>query len=207
MEEKTIPRLATRRLVLRPFRRSDAPEVRRLAGAREVADTTLRIPHPYPEGAAEAWIETHAEDFSRGHAAVFCIERRRPRAVVGAIELDIEPAHARAELGYWIGKAFWGEGYATEAALEALRFGFEDLGLERIEAHHFLRNPASGRVMQKIGMVREGRLRRHVRKGDAFEDLEIYGILREELARGAGSGEDRPRGAAGGATHSKKRKR
>jgi RimJ/RimL family protein N-acetyltransferase len=64
-----------------------------------------------------------------------------------------------------------------------LRYGFEDLRLRRITAHHFRRNPASGRVMQKIGMVPEGRLRQHVLKGEAFEDLEMFGILREEYGK------------------------
>ena len=88
----------------------------------------------------------------------------------------------RAELGYWIGKPYWGQGYCTEAARATLDFGFEQLGLNRIFAHHFARNPASGRVMQKIGMTREGRLRQHVKKWDAFEDLELYGILKDHWA-------------------------
>ncbi|MCU0723145.1 MAG: GNAT family N-acetyltransferase [Planctomycetes bacterium] len=178
---RKLPRLRTPRLTLRPFATADGPAVRRLAGDAAVASTTLRIPHPYGAGVAEEWIRTHAAKFAEGDAAVFAIERRRPKALVGAVELDLEPAHRRAELGYWIGKAFWGRGYATEAAREALRFGFEDLALEKIAAHHFARNPASGRVMRKLGMSREGRLRRHVLKEGAFEDLEMYGILREEF--------------------------
>ena len=97
------PRLSTERLVLRPFDLSDARAVQRLAGAREVADTTLHIPHPYRIGMAEAWIGTHREAFAAGRSVTFAIVRKRPRALVGAIGLQLDLAHGRAELGYWIG--------------------------------------------------------------------------------------------------------
>ena len=80
-------------------------------------------------------------------------------------------------MGYWVGAPYWGRGYCTEAARAILRYGFEELGLHRIHAQHFARNPASGRVMQKIGMVYEGRQHEHVRKWDRFEDSDLYGIL------------------------------
>jgi len=205
LERRTVgrsrkqPTLRTARLALRPLSMKDAPEVARLAGAPEVADTTLRIPHPYREADAESWIRTHGEEFAKGYLAVFGIERRRPKTLVGAIELDLEPVHRRGELGYWIGTPYWGLGYATEAALEMLRYGFEDLRLRRIVADHFLRNPASGRVMKKIGMAPEGRLRQHVLKGEAFEDLEMYGILREEFAPATGPRPSRRPEATGAA--------
>lgn len=88
--------------------------------------------------------------------------------------------HQRAEMGYWIGKPCWNRGYCSEAAEALLKYGFETLGLNRIFAHHMSSNPASGKVMQKIGMKREGFLRQHVRKWDVYEDLELYAILRSE---------------------------
>ena len=102
----------------------------------------------------------------------------------------IEPEHARAELGYWIGKPYWRNGYATEAARAILQYGFGQLGLNRIHAGHFTRNPGSGRVMQKIGMTHEGHQPRHVKKWDRFEDLELYGILHSQYDSGAGSTRD-----------------
>ena len=62
-----------------------------------------------------------------------------------------------------------------------LKYGFEVLNLNKIHAHHFKRNPASGKIMQKIGMKHEGCLRQHIKKWGKFEDLEVYGILREEF--------------------------
>jgi RimJ/RimL family protein N-acetyltransferase len=76
-------------------------------------------------------------------------------------------------MGVWIGVDWWGRGYATEASQTVLQFGFEVLSLNRIYAHHMLRNPASGRVLEKIGMKQEGILRERVRKWGIFEDVAI----------------------------------
>lgn len=93
-----------------------------------------------------------------------------------------------AELGYWIGKPYWGRGYCTEAARAIVRYGFDDLHLHRIHSSHFASNPASGRVMQKIGMTREGCLRQHIRKWGQWEDVVLYGILRSQWqSRGMGN--------------------
>ena len=160
---------------------ADAGRVQRLAGDRAVADTTLNIPHPYEDGMAEQWISNHRHWFERHEQAVFAIVLRAEDALIGAMGFLINMENQRAELGYWIGRPYWNGGYCTEAARAMLRFGFEQLGLNRIYAHHFARNPASGRVMQKIGMVHEGRLPQHVRKWDAFEDLELYGVLKSQF--------------------------
>jgi RimJ/RimL family protein N-acetyltransferase len=173
------PSLKTARLLLRPFRQADADEVQRLAGDRDVADTTLKIPHPYEDGMAEKWIANHRDWFDRGEQAVFAITLSDDGRLLGAVGLRIEREDQRAELGYWIGKPYWGQGFCTEAARATVRFGFQQMGLHRIQACHLARNAASGRVLQKIGMTREGRLRQHTRKWDAFEDIEIYGIVAE----------------------------
>ena len=174
------PTLETPRLLLRPFRTADADDVQRLAGDRAVADTTLNIPHPYEDGLAEKWISNHRDWFEPGQQAVFAIVLRPEATLIGAVGLQITRDDQRGELGYWVGKPYWNQGYTTEAARALLDFGFEQLGLNRIHAWHFARNPASGRVMQKLGMTHEGCLRQHVRKWDAFEDLELYGILKSQ---------------------------
>jgi RimJ/RimL family protein N-acetyltransferase len=176
------PTLQTDRLILRPFTLDDAPAVRRLAGDPAIADTTLNIPHPYEAGMAEAWIETHPQQYEKGEGATFAIVRRADGVLVGAIGIHPRAKHDRAEIGYWIGKPYWGQGIATEAARAVVDYGFETLGLNRIYAYHFGRNPASGRVMQKLGMKYEGTLRQHVRNGEQYEDLATYGMLRDEWA-------------------------
>jgi RimJ/RimL family protein N-acetyltransferase len=151
-------------------------------GQREIASTTLNIPHPYEPGMAEVWITTHEPAWLRREMAIFAITEPSD-GLVGAISLTIEQKHLRAEAGYWIGLPFWGKGYATEALLTIMDFGFEQLGLHRIYASHFTRNPASGRVMVKAGMQFEGCLRHHVVKWGEFEDIASYSILRPEYVR------------------------
>ena len=175
---KEPPTLRTERLVLRPFTLEDAPAVQRLASDYEVALNTLMIPHPYPEGAAEQWIATHRDDFENDRLLHFAVDDGQ---FVGAMGL-IFKGDTLAELGYWIGKPFWGRGYASEAARAVVRYGFETLGMHRIFAMHFARNPASGRVLKNVGMTYEGRLRQHLKKWDEYLDIDAYGILRDEFA-------------------------
>jgi RimJ/RimL family protein N-acetyltransferase len=177
---KKIPRLETERLILRPFGFSDAAEVMRLAGDRAIADTTLNIPHPYKEGMAEEWISRHQENFDKDQGVSFAITQKQDGLLVGAISLMGMAKNHQAELGYWVGKPYWNEGYCTEAGRAVIRYAFSDLALVRVHSCHLTRNPASGRVMQKIGMRHEGCRRQHVRKWDKTEDLELYGILKQE---------------------------
>lgn len=174
------PTLTTPRLILRPFIDDDAFDVERLAGMREIADTTLNIPHPYPHGGAAAWINAHRPAWEDGSNATFAIVAKESAGLAGAISLMIKPEHRRAELGYWISLAYWNRGYATEASQRIIDFGFEALALHRIEARHFLRNPASGRVMLKLGMRAEGVERDWAIKWDRFESLAVYSILEPE---------------------------
>jgi [ribosomal protein S5]-alanine N-acetyltransferase len=178
---KNRPTLETERLVLRPFALSDAPRVQLLAGDRAVAATTKVIPHPYEDGMAEAWIGLHQERFDRGEDTVFAIVLKASGELIGAIGLVLKLEQEKAELGYWIGKPFWGRGYCTEAGRAVLRYAFTELRLHRVHAYHFSNNPASGRVMQKLGMRHEGCLRQHLKKWGEFFDAEAYGILGSEF--------------------------
>lgn len=175
------PTLETVRLRLRPLGLTDAPEIQRLAGDFAVADTTLSIPHPYQDGVAEEWIGSLAGELEAGRQVVFAITDRETGALIGAVGLVLHWDHGRAEMEYWIGQPYWQRGYATEAAHVVLDYGFGGLGLHRIHACHFARNPASGRVLEKLGMRREGLARQHVRRWNRFEDLVFYGMLREEF--------------------------
>jgi ribosomal-protein-alanine N-acetyltransferase len=166
---------------------SDAGDVQRLAGHPAVADTTLNIPHPYEHGMAENWIATHEPGFEAGRLVNFAITDREDGRLLGAIGLKIDVEENSAELGYWVGVPYWNRGYCTEAAAAVLDYAFSTLGLDRIHAHHLLRNPGSGRVMQKIGMRSEGIVRQVLRDGAAPEDLALYGLLRDDFASSGNS--------------------
>jgi ribosomal-protein-alanine N-acetyltransferase len=178
--KKKIPKLETERLLLRFFDLSDAERVRELAGDKEIADTTTNIPHPYEKGMAEEWISTHQIEFESGESVRFAIILKATQELIGAIGLNIDKGFNRAELGYWIGKKYWNQGYCTEAARVVLGYGFRQLFLHKITSSHFTWNPSSGKVMRNIGMKKEGVFKEHVLKDDNYEDLVIYGILRKE---------------------------
>jgi len=166
------PTLRTARLLLGTFSPEDATELQRLAGAREIADTTLSIPHPYDLDHALAWIGQQRREAVRGRATNFAIRLPAGGPLIGSVGLrDIDPEHSQAELGFWIGREWWGQGYAREAAAAVIRFGFEGQGLNRIYAHHMARNPAAGKVLLAVGMQREGLLRQRVRKWSVYEDV------------------------------------
>ena len=175
--------LRTARLLLRQFTEDDEPQVARLAGEWDIARYTLNIPHPYTRQDARAWILSHERGIAAGTDLPLAITLRDEGTLVGAVGLRKDLVHFHAELGYWIGKPYWGNGYATEAATAVLGYGFREMELHRIYARHMATNPASGRVLQKIGMTREGELRQHLFKWDHFEDAIVYGILEADYHR------------------------
>ncbi len=179
----TQPELRTGDLLLRPFNTTSDPERVQLSlQCREIAANTRTIEHPYPDGAALIWINTHKELWTTGKAAVFAIcQVDEPNEPVGAIGLHIEVDHAHAELGYWIDENWWGRGICSLAARRVIEFGFFEMGLNRIHAHHLGRNPASGRVLQKAGMQREGTFHKHVKKWGVFQDTVHYAILASDM--------------------------
>jgi len=175
------PALRTTRLLLGRFMPEDASELQRLAGERAIADTTLSIPHPYTLDHALAWIGTQHREAVRRRSTNFAVRLAPGSSLIGSVGLrDIDAEHQQAELGFWIGREWWGSGYASEAANEVVRFGFDELGLNRIYAHHMVRNPAAGKVLRRIGMQQEGVLRERVRKWGVYEDVVVYATLRAD---------------------------
>ena len=175
--------LKTKRLVLRQFRSTDAPRIHYLVNDKQVAYSTHYIPYPYPEGAAEAWLAEHAELERCGRAVVFAVCQQLTEGseevpeLIGTVGVAIADLDHQAEIGYWFGRDYWGNGFCTEAAVAVLDYGFEKLGLHRIFAQHIARNRASARVLEKTGFSKEGVLRQHARKWGVFEDVVCYGML------------------------------
>ena len=159
---------------------NDASSVQRLAGDRLIADTTMNVPHPYEDGMAEEWIQAHRSGYDTRTQVTFAIVLRDGEQLVGAIGLRINKQVNKGELGYWVGRPYWNLGYATEATVAVLEYGFEELTLNRISAAHLARNPSSGRVMEKAGMLLEGTARQDTTKWGKYEDLVWYGVLRND---------------------------
>jgi len=172
--------LDTDRLLLRRFKQDDAPHIVTLAGNYDVAKMTLNIPHPYPADGATAFIERSQLAWDKGERYGFAIVLKDSDTFMGVIGIIPELQHLRAEVGYWIGKPFWGNGYVTEALKSVIEFGFKTIDLNRISASYRVDNPASGRVMEKAGMQFEGTFRQAIFRDQVYSDLSYYAILRED---------------------------
>lgn len=144
------PELRTERLLLRPLAPADAQALHRLVNDYSVAGNLARVPFPYPEGLAQDWIaSTHAQ-MARGEAFDLAISDAQG-ALMGCVGLTVKRGASEAELGYWLGRRFWGKGYGREAAKALARWGFDVLGLDRIVASALTDNIASQKVLRDIG--------------------------------------------------------
>lgn len=177
---RELPTIQLERLILRPFSLEDAKVVQELAGDTYIAETTLYIPHPYEDGMAEKWIETHTANFNEDRSLELAIVHKEQKYLIGAICIGTNSKFAHGELAYWVGKKYKNNGYCTEAAKGIIKYAFEEVNVNRVYARYLGKNPASGRVMEKLGMQYEGRLRQHVRKMGKYEDLVYYGLLKDE---------------------------
>ncbi len=181
-----IPTILTQRLKLRPFQLTEAAEVQRMAGSEVIARMTATIPHPYPDGAAEAWILTHAKSYSDGESLQWAIADIESGKLMGCIGLGLgKNPHKRSEVGYWIGEEFWGRGYCTEALIATIDFVFSNFDVNKITSRHLAYNPASGKVMVKAGMTQEGYLKEDSFRNGTFADMVVYGLLRSEWKTGS----------------------
>ena len=139
----------TERLLLRPGWAEDAPALARAIGEEAIVRNLASAPWPYDLSAAEAFLATER----RPDEASFLIFRRTAGApqLIGAAGFGRRPDCGATELGYWISRPHWGLGYATEAARAIVAIARDGLRLERLVAGHFIDNPASGRVLEKLG--------------------------------------------------------
>ncbi|MGF6949976.1 ribosomal-protein-alanine N-acetyltransferase [Neobacillus sp. B4I6] len=137
----------------------------------------MYLPYPYSIDDALSWIEHHLDNFNANKSYEFAITDKESGELYGAIALSNNQKFNNGELAYWIGEKFWGNGYATEAAQTILNFAFEEKQYHKVFARYFNSNPASGKVMQKLGLKKEGILIDHVRKENRFEDLVYFGII------------------------------
>jgi len=164
-------------VALRPFDQADAPHVQRLCGDWELARMTSLVPHPYLPGMAEAWIATHSGERDAGAAHNYAITRVEDGLLVGAIVLGARAATTDS-LGYWVGRPYWGNGYATAAARALVALAFSQLDFDVVSAAHLASNPASGRVLEKCGMTfahRESRPHR----GDPAGEFRVWAVTRD----------------------------
>ena len=168
--------LRTARLLLRPFEPTDVNDVWVYASDPEVA-RYRPLPDPYTRNAAAEFVDRQAGTDWSSNAEFAVVYGRR---VIGGISLHVNPEHETAELGYLLGRRWWGRGLATEAARAVVDWGFQSFKLHKVYARAHVDNKPSWRVMEKLGMTREGVLRGHWKMRDEHVDLVYYAVFRDE---------------------------
>lgn len=145
--------LQTARLLLRPPVAADISRFVPLLNDFEVSKNLTRVPHPYAEDDGCAWVVRTAGERARGESYPFVLIDKPRDTLLGMC--GVHP-HLDFMLGYWIGKPYWGQGYASEAGRRVAKFAFDELGTKQLTASWILDNPASGRVLEKIGFKPNG---------------------------------------------------
>ncbi len=166
--------ITTDRLLLRPVRSSDAEALAAVANDRRIArNMTAAFPHPYTRSDAESFIASSVADYA------ITVRADPDEHVIGMVGSSTRTSDdpGVAIFGYWLGVDYWGQGYATEAARAYLDRLSAQPGLRRIEAAVYGWNPASGRVLEKVGLALEGRHPARVcRFGEVTDEL-VYGLV------------------------------
>lgn len=176
----SFPTLSTERLVLSQPTISDVEDVVfQMNSTSEISENTLSLPFPYLEENAHFWFKMAEDGFANKDAFIFGIREKENLKLIGAIGLHIDLGNNKAEVGYWLGKSFWNKGYVSEALQEVIKFGFEDLNLNKIYASHFLHNPASGKVLEKNGFTFEAVLLQEILKNEKYLDIRRYSYLKQ----------------------------
>jgi RimJ/RimL family protein N-acetyltransferase len=173
-----FPVIETERLVLSQLEERDIPFIVEYLQHRIFSDLTSNIPYPYVENDARSWVKMSKEAFDNNAGYTFAI-RNKEGQIIGAIGLH-DRDDDKAELGYWIGIPYWNKGYVTEAAEAIVNFGLNEMKFNKIFATHFLHNPASGRIMEKIGMKQEAILKQEMKKDGEYFDIVRYCILKTD---------------------------
>ncbi len=176
--------LETERLRLKPYEQAFADAIYEVVKHKEIADTMIMIPHPYPRDVVDSWIDYLKHSFENGSAYEFAVFLKEDDRYIGNCGLvAVSKNHRNAEVGYFIDVAEWGKGYATEACKRIIDYGFKEHQLNRIYSRCMVRNTASRKVMEKSGMRYEGRHRQEFLKDDVYEDMDYLAILAEDVDR------------------------
>ncbi|WP_370630085.1 GNAT family N-acetyltransferase [Fictibacillus sp. 18YEL24] len=176
-----LPTLETERLLLRKLTVEDAQDMFQYGSDAEVSRYVTWEAHRTLEDTKE-FIQFVLKKYEKGELAPWGIVLKETNELIGTIDfVSWQINHKTAEIGYVIAQKYWGQGITTEAGKEILRYGFQNMHLERIQARCFVENGGSERVMKKLGMSYEGTLRKAMFAKGEHQDLNVYSILKEEF--------------------------
>ena len=172
--------IETERLLLRRMEMRDARDLFAYSRDEEVARYVLWEAQKNVSE-SRAYIKFMLRKYRAGDPASWCIVHKDEGRVVGTIGyMWFQPENNAAEVGYSLARDCWNQGYMTEALRAVLRYSFEEMAINRIEAQHEVGNPASGAVMRKCGMRHEGTLRSRLYNKGRYVDVELFAILRQD---------------------------
>jgi [ribosomal protein S5]-alanine N-acetyltransferase len=181
-------KLVTKRLILRPLKKSDAKDIVDNINDLNITKWLLIVPYPYKLKDAKSWIKQNTEKWKKREKDDygFGIELKGEKKIIGGIGLHkVRKSQGKAEVGYWLGRKYWRNGYGSEALKAVLDFAFKKLKLRRIEAGVFAGNPASGKLLEKFGAKKEGmkRMSCKCKADNKIKDEYIYGLLKQEYIK------------------------
>ena len=177
-----LPEITTERLLLSQPVENDLQDfLIQINSSEEYSKNLFNIPFPFAVENAKIWLDHCNLGIESGSSLRFAIREKEVGKLIGIIGLHIDEEHQKAELGYWLGKDFWGKGYLAEGLKAVIKYSFTELNLNKIAATHFLFNPNSGKVMQKAGMKLEGLQRQEYLQNGKFLDVNRYSILKEDF--------------------------
>jgi len=175
--------LRTERFTLRALRAEDAPALHRLVNDWDIAKMLARVPFPYARERADEFIASTHTSMEQGQAWHLAItgQEGEKEVLVGCVGLTRDPDSAAAELGYWIGRRFWGHGAASEAAARLLRWALAHLPIERVVASALVENSASQAVLRRIGFREAGMGEREFVSHGGTRAVRLFEAGRQDL--------------------------
>lgn len=178
---KGTPVLETKRLILRKLTLSDAEDVYEYAKDPEVSKYLTWDAHISIDDTI-SYLNFVLDRYAKGETGEWAIVDKEKNKVIGAISfVHLDKQNSCGEIGYVLSQDYWNKGIMTEALKRVIRFAFEDMKINRVQASHFVENPASGRVMQKANMSYEGLLKQRLYAKEKYWDSKQYAIVKDDF--------------------------
>jgi len=177
--------IETERLLLRRFTLGDANEMFREWANYEAVTKYLSWQRHISLAETKAFLLKKVGEYERADAYFWALQHKEEGILIGSLSAKITDERAKtATVGYCLGERFWNLGFASEALRAVVDYMFYDVKINRVEACHSVNNPASGRVLQKAGMVREGFARqRYITGAGEYQDADLYGLVKQDYEK------------------------
>ena len=186
---RNLPRLETARLILRAVTMGDVEDIFAYSSDEEVTRFLRWGPHRTRED-TESYVREVLREYKEGADGPWGVEYRETGRVIGSLHLmNLSAQHRKAEIGFALSRSYWNRGLMSEAVARVLKYSFEQIGLNRIEGFPLVENWAGIRVIEKVGMQREGVLRGYQFQKGAFRDFVVYAMLRHQYPKRREDGE------------------